>query len=169
MISASAALLFVVPTRWRYPTALAGLVVGTVTALATMSAGWHRAGDSMAAFLLVGVWTAIAAGVVLMVDTGDRDGARFEWPGSARWLAVVCCGACSALGVALGMALNAVAPIRDATFGHVDRVRGRWPAHHRHRHQRFWAAASMCWNSWTRPRSPDARPSPQSMEDSSQG
>ena len=55
VISASAALLFVVPTRWRYPTALAGLVVGTVTALATMSAGWHRAGDSMAAFLMVGV------------------------------------------------------------------------------------------------------------------
>ncbi|MEO6414030.1 MAG: phosphatase PAP2 family protein [Pedococcus sp.] len=117
VISAVTALLFVVPTRWRYPTALAGLVVGTVTALATMSAGWHRAADSMTAFLLVGVCAAIAGGVVLIADTppaGDR--ASFEWPGSARWLAAVT-AALLTLGLALGIALNAAGPIRDATFG----------------------------------------------------
>ena len=116
VISASAALLFVVPTRWRYPTALAGLVVGTIAGLATMSAGWHRAGDSMAAFLVVGAWTVIATAVVVMVDTSDRDRPRFEWPGSARWLAAVAAGLLT-LGIALGIGLNAVAPIRDATFG----------------------------------------------------
>lgn len=117
VFSAFAALLFVVPTRWRYLASLAGLVVATVTALATMSAGWHRASDSVAAFLLVGVWTAIAAGVVLTVDTGDvRDRARFEWPESTRWL-VVLCVASLALGLALGIALNTAGPIRDATPG----------------------------------------------------
>ena len=117
MFSAVAALLLVVPTRWRYPASLAGLVAATVTALATMSAGWHRAGDSMAAFLLVGVWTAVAAGAVLIADTpcgGDR--ANFEWPASTRWLAAVCV-ASFILGLALGAALDAAGQIRDATLG----------------------------------------------------
>ena len=117
VFSAVAALVFVVPSRWRYPVSLTGLVVGTVTALATMSAGWHRAGDSMAAFLLVGVWTAIAGAAVLIADAdGAGDRARLEWPESTRWLAVVS-AASLGLGVALGIALNAVGPIRDATLG----------------------------------------------------
>ncbi len=73
VFSAFAALLFVVPTAWRYPTSLIGLVTAITTALATMSAGWHRAGDSMAAFLLVGVWTVIAAVPVLIADTSSSD------------------------------------------------------------------------------------------------
>lgn len=166
VISASAALLFVVPTRWRYPTALAGLVVGTVTALATMSAGWHRAGDSMAAFLLVGACTAIAAAVVLIVDRGAGDRAPFEWPGSTRWLAAVT-AALLALGLALGIALNAVAPIRDATFG-------TWMA--------FGIGGLLITGTgiavlggilhvlelMDARRTPDARPSPRSLEDNSQ-
>ncbi len=117
VLSAFAALLLVVPTRWRYPVSLAALVMTTATALATMSAGWHRAGDSMAAFLLVGVWTAIAAAAILLADTADdREQAPFQWPPSARWMAAICV-ASSTLGIALGAALNAVAPIRDATLG----------------------------------------------------
>jgi membrane-associated phospholipid phosphatase len=89
VLSAVAALLFVVPTRWRYPTALAGLVVATMAALATMSAGWHRAGDSITAFLLVGVWTALGASTVLIAGARwSGSPAPFEWPASARWLAV---------------------------------------------------------------------------------
>ncbi len=117
VFSASVALLLVVPARWRYPVSLAGLVIATVTALATMSAGWHRAGDSMAAFLLVGVWTAIAAGAVLVADTGGAgDRETFEWPQSTRWLAAVL-AALLTLSVALGIALNAAGSIRDATLG----------------------------------------------------
>ncbi|GAA2166889.1 phosphatase PAP2 family protein [Pedococcus bigeumensis] len=116
VISASAALLLVVPMRWRYPTAVAGLAAGTVTALATMSAGWHRAGDSIAAFLLVGLCTTIAAGVVVIADPHSHDRTNFRWPPSTRWLAAVA-AALLALGLALGVALNVAAPIRDATFG----------------------------------------------------
>lgn len=117
VFSAVVALVFVVPPRWRYPTALAGLVVATVTAVATMSAGWHRAGDSMAAFLLVGAWTAVAAGVVLVADSRDITGrAAFAWPASARWLAAILT-ALLTLGLALGIALNAAGPVREAALG----------------------------------------------------
>lgn len=118
VFSAIVALVFVVPTRWRYPVSVAGLVVATVTALATMSAGWHRAGDSMAAFFLVGLWTSIAASVVVVLADapGASDRAKFEWPESARLLAVVTAGTV-ALGLVLGTALIAVGQVRDTTFG----------------------------------------------------
>ncbi len=117
VLSAFAALLFVTATTWRYPTALVGLLAATLTALATMSAGWHRAGDSMAAFLLVGVWTVIAA-VPVVVAEASRSGTRpgFEWPPSARWLAVASAGLFT-LGIAMGAALDAAGPIRGATLG----------------------------------------------------
>lgn len=117
VFSAVAALLLVVPTRWRYPASLAGLVAAILTALATMSAGWHRAGDSMAAFLLVGMWMAIAATAVVIADTpaaGHRT--RFEWPDSTRRLAALS-AASFTLGIALGAALDAVGPVREATLG----------------------------------------------------
>lgn len=117
VFSAVAALLFVVPARWRYPAVLVGLMAATLTALATMSAGWHRAGDSMAAVLLVGVWFAVAAAAVLIADTGGTDDrAGYLRPAPTRWLAVTCVGSI-ALGLALGTALSAAGHIRDATYG----------------------------------------------------
>ena len=117
VFSAVAALLLVVPTRWRYPSALAGLVAATVTALATMSAGWHRAGDSMAAFLLVGVCTAVAAAAVVTAETSDAaDRPSFVWPASVRWLGAVCAGS-FILGLTLGAALDAAGPLRDSALG----------------------------------------------------
>jgi hypothetical protein len=168
VFSAVAALLFVVPTRWRYPASLAGLLAATATALATMSAGWHRAGDSMAAFLLVGVWTAIAAGAFLIADTGGAgDRANFEWPESTRWLAAVSASSLT-LGLALGIALNAAGPIRDATPG-------SWLA--------FLVGCLLITGTgiavlggmlhvldlMDTPRSPRSRPSPRSLGDASQG
>ncbi len=71
----------------------------------------------MAAFLLVGVWTAIGAGSVLIADAGEAgDRANFEWPKSTRWLAAAS-SASLTLGLALGIALNGVGPIRESTFG----------------------------------------------------
>jgi len=50
------ALLVVTPARGRPLVAVTGGAAAVVTALATMSAGWHRAGDSIAAFRVVGAW-----------------------------------------------------------------------------------------------------------------
>jgi len=115
--SAGAALLFVVPTRLRYPAGVGGLVAVAATALATMSAGWHRAGDSMAAFLLVGVWVSIAGAAVLIAEPhGGPIRPAFEWPASARWLVALSAGALT-LGLAVGAALDVAGSIRDATLG----------------------------------------------------
>ena len=117
VFSAVAALMLVLPPRWRQPVALAGLVAAIITALATMSAGWHRAGDAMTALLVVGVWTAIAAGAVLIgVGAHPADPASLTWPSSARWLAVTSTGS-FVLGLTLGAALNAAGHVRDATLG----------------------------------------------------
>ncbi|MGB0102246.1 MAG: phosphatase PAP2 family protein [Nocardioides sp.] len=118
VFSAVVALLFVVPLRWRSPTALTGLVAATATALATMSAGWHRAGDSMASFLLVGVWAAVAAAAVVTLDPADDPAERgsVPWPGPTRWLVVISATSV-ALGLMLGAALVSAGSLRDATVG----------------------------------------------------
>ncbi len=116
VFSAFAALLFVVPARWRYPTLVVGLVTATLTAFATMSAGWHRAGDSMAAFLVVATWTAIAAAAVLLIDGREHPRTEVRWPASAKWLAVGSV-ASFGIGIAMSTALEAMGTIRDATIG----------------------------------------------------
>ncbi len=116
VFSAVAAFVLVVPVRWRYAASLAGLLVALVTALATMSAGWHRAGDSMAAFLLVGAWAVVAAVVVLVAEPRRAADPPFEWPSSVRWLVAAFVGA-AGLGLGLGALLDAVGPLRDAPLG----------------------------------------------------
>lgn len=116
--SAVVALLFVLPRSWRLTAAVVGTTYAIITALATMSAGWHRASDSVAAFLLVGVWSMVAAAVLVAADctqpTGDAPamGPVPLW----RWLEAATVG-CLALGVTLGLALTAVAPVRDSMLG----------------------------------------------------
>ncbi len=66
--SVVAALLVVLPGRLRPVLAVAGAAYATVTAAATMSAGWHRPSDSVAAFLVVGAWVAAVALAVLLVE-----------------------------------------------------------------------------------------------------
>ncbi len=116
--SAVAALLFVLPRPWRLTTAVVGTMYATLTALATMSAGWHRASDSIAAFLLVGVWSMAAA--AFLVAAGDTrpsgDPPNMDPVPLRRWLEAATVG-CLALGVTIGLALSAVAPVRDSTVG----------------------------------------------------
>ena len=67
--SAVAALLLVLPAVGRVPAALLGGSFATVIALATMFAGWHRAADAIAAFLVVGVCTMVAISLVVALDS----------------------------------------------------------------------------------------------------
>ena len=111
--SAVAALLIVLPAAVRGPTALLGGSFATVTALATMFAGWHRAADAMAAFLLVGVCTMGAISLVVVLDSPRpraSAGLRLGW-----WVALSV-GALI-LGGTLSLVISALGPIRDTTLG----------------------------------------------------
>ncbi len=119
--SAVVALLFVLPRRWRSVTASAGGGFAVLAALATMSAGWHRAGDSMAAFLLVGLWASAAAAVVALLDpaSGGRrsaEGRDGRGPRAARWLAVLAAGLLG-LGAVTVFVLASLAPLRESVLG----------------------------------------------------
>lgn len=115
VFSAVAAVLLVLPQRMRLPVAAAGGVFSVLTALATMSAGWHRPGDSVAAFLVVGFWLAVAAtGRLLLAGTPEADtDARSE---RAKWFGPITLGAIT-LGLTLVLALDAAAGFRDSAVG----------------------------------------------------
>jgi membrane-associated phospholipid phosphatase len=76
--SAAAALVLVAPVALRRVAAVIGAAAGALVAVATMSAGWHRAGDALAAFCVVGFWSVVAAWVMLR-------GSEREVPGEDRW------------------------------------------------------------------------------------
>ena len=60
------ALVFVLPSRVRGVGAVLGAAFAGLVGVATLSAGWHRPSDAIAAMLVVGGW-ACAAGLVLLV------------------------------------------------------------------------------------------------------
>lgn len=111
--SAVAALLVVLPAAVRVPTALLGGGFTAVVALATMFAGWHRAADAMAAFLVVGVWTMVAIAVVVAYGRPRQPAAgtlQLRW-----WVALSVGGL--VLGGTLSLVLSALGPIRDTSVG----------------------------------------------------
>lgn len=115
--SAVAALLLVAPSRWRLAVATVGGAYVAVTGTATMLAGWHRAADSIAAFLLVGFWTTVAAAVVLVYLPSESSTATdAATPRSVRWLAATTVG-CLSMGAAIAVTLVLSAPVRDSIVG----------------------------------------------------
>jgi membrane-associated phospholipid phosphatase len=112
-LSAVAALLIVLPARARPPAALAGGGFAAVTALATMFAGWHRAADAVAAFLVVGVCTMLAVALVVALGAtgpGAPPSGRLNW-----WVA----GSVGALtlGGALSAGVSGVEVVLDTLPG----------------------------------------------------
>ena len=97
--SAAAALVLVVPVALRRIAAVLGAIVGALVAVATMSAGWHRAGDALAAFCVVGFWSVVAAWVVLR-------GSDQAVPGEERWRPPRRTATIALVGVAGGTAVS---------------------------------------------------------------
>ncbi|MGB2566919.1 phosphatase PAP2 family protein [Micromonospora citrea] len=64
--SVALALILVLPPKVRALGAFLGVAYAAVAGVATLSAGWHRPSDAVAAFLVVGVWAALA-GLLLLV------------------------------------------------------------------------------------------------------
>ncbi len=112
------ALMVVVPPRGRRLVALVGGSCSVLTALATMSAGWHRAGDSIAAFLMVGVWAGIVGIVTVLITAGTSEpiGSFGTHGRSRRWLVVAALGS-AGLGLAAGFGLVLVGPLRSSPVG----------------------------------------------------
>jgi len=70
--SLAAALVLVVPVRMRPLAATLGALYGAGMAAMTLSAGWHRPSDAVAAFAVVGIWVfGVAALLVLWRGTGE--------------------------------------------------------------------------------------------------
>ncbi|MEU4715188.1 phosphatase PAP2 family protein [Micromonospora purpureochromogenes] len=64
--SVALALILVLPPKVRPLGAFLGVAYAAIAGVATLSAGWHRPSDAVAAFLVVGVWAALA-GLLLLV------------------------------------------------------------------------------------------------------
>ncbi|MCX4471293.1 phosphatidylglycerophosphatase B [Micromonospora sp. MW-13] len=101
--SVALALILVLPRTVRVLGAFVGAGYAAVAGVATLSAGWHRPSDAVAAFLVVGVWAALA-GLLLLVT--QREQAQVE-PADAHRVAAVVLGLAGALAVvSSGLALS---------------------------------------------------------------
>lgn len=115
VLSAVAAVVFVLPHRLRLPVAATGGLFAVITALSTMAAGWHRASDSVAAFLVVGAWTTLAA--IVVVVAGRPPSRPVEEPSAgARWFGAGALGAL-VVGMALMLAVTAVPGLPESAVG----------------------------------------------------
>lgn len=63
--SVAVALILVLPNRLRGPCAVLAAVLVSATGVATLSAGWHRPSDAVAALLVTGVWAGLAGLVIV--------------------------------------------------------------------------------------------------------
>ena len=105
--SAAAALVIVVPVALRRVAAVIGATVGALVAVATMSAGWHRADDALAAFCVVGFWSVVAAWVVLRGSDHAVPGEdRSRPPGRTARIALVGVGTGTAVSVLLALLMR---------------------------------------------------------------
>lgn len=101
--SVAIALILVLPPRVRALGAFLGAGYAAAAGVATLSAGWHRPSDAVAAFLVVGAWAA-AAGLVLLFFQRERAAVAAE---DAHRVAAAVLGVGGVLAlVASGLALS---------------------------------------------------------------
>lgn len=108
--SVALALVLVLPRKVRALGAFLGAGYAAIAGVATLSAGWHRPSDAVAAFLVVGVWSALA-GLVLLIT--HREQAQVEPADAHRVAAAV-------LGVG-GLVVVAVAVLALSWLGDLPR------------------------------------------------
>ncbi|MEU7975311.1 phosphatase PAP2 family protein [Micromonospora sp. NPDC049089] len=108
--SVAVALMLVLPRKVRAVGAFIGAGYAAVAGVATLSAGWHRPSDAVAAYLVVGVWAALA-GLLLLVT--QREQAEIA-PGDAHRVAALVLGLGGVLAlVACGLSLSWLLDLRD--------------------------------------------------------
>ena len=97
------ALLLVLPARLRGVGGVVGAVAAAVVGIATLSAGWHRPSDVVAAVLVVGIWASVAGLFILVAQR--RHGDVVYGPPNRVAVAVL---ALSGLGLLAGAAIALV-------------------------------------------------------------
>ncbi|MBB5114944.1 membrane-associated phospholipid phosphatase [Micromonospora echinospora] len=93
--SVAVALILVLPRKLRAAGAFLGAGYAAAAGVATLSAGWHRPSDAVAAYLVVGAWAAVA-GLMLLVF--QREQAVVE-PGDAHRVAAAVLGGVGAVAL----------------------------------------------------------------------
>ncbi|MFI6068994.1 phosphatase PAP2 family protein [Micromonospora sp. NPDC051227] len=107
--SVAVALMLVLPRKVRAVGAFIGAGYAAVAGVATLSAGWHRPSDAVAAYLVVGVWAALA-GLLLLVT--QREQAEIA-PGDAHRVAALVLGLGGVLAlVVCGISLSWLLDLR---------------------------------------------------------
>ncbi|MBQ1026143.1 phosphatase PAP2 family protein [Micromonospora sp. C95] len=94
--SVAVALVLVLPPKVRAAGAVIGAAYAATAGVATLSAGWHRPSDAIAAFLVVGVWAALA-GLLLLITQRERAEVA---PGDAHRLTALLLGMGGVLALA---------------------------------------------------------------------
>ncbi|WP_091302514.1 phosphatase PAP2 family protein [Micromonospora halophytica] len=103
--SVALALILVLPPKVRALGAFLGVAYAAVAGVATLSAGWHRPSDAVAAFLVVGVWAALA-GLLLLIF--QREQAKVAGEDAHRVAAAVLGVGGLAAVVASGLAVTSL-------------------------------------------------------------
>ncbi|TNH26534.1 phosphatase PAP2 family protein [Micromonospora orduensis] len=107
--SVAVALVLVLPRKVRAVGAFLGASYAALAGVATLSAGWHRPSDAVAAYLVVGVWAALA-GLLLLIT--QREQAEVA-PGDAHRIAALVLGVAGVLAlIACGLALSWLVDLR---------------------------------------------------------
>ena len=96
--SVAVAVVLVLPPSVRGVAGLAGAGYAALAGVATMSAGWHRPSDAVAAVLIVGVWAA-AGGLLLVI----ADRRRPDRPAPSHRFPVVVLGLVGLVGLAVAV------------------------------------------------------------------
>lgn len=118
--SVAVALILVLPARLRGTGAMLGALFTAVAGVATLSAGWHRPSDAVAAVLVVGGW---ACAVALFIVAAQRDHGGVQYgPRSRLTVAVLGLGGLALLGLAW-VAAQFVEPVLSTPAEDLSRYR----------------------------------------------
>lgn len=108
--SVAVAAVMVVPARLRAMVAVLGACYAALTGIATLSAGWHRPSDALAALLIVGAWASVVAAVLVLAQRSWTTGAPSDpHPRMVGGLALV--GGAALVGAVLLVALADQGPL----------------------------------------------------------
>jgi len=115
-IAASVAVAFVLvlPPRARGVGALLAALFAALAGVATLSAGWHRPSDAVAALLIVGGWAAVA-GLFIVLAQRRHGGVRYGPPSTYMtvFLALISLGLLAGAGIALYVTNDVLATAVD--------------------------------------------------------